>query len=157
MRFTLPGRARRRARQRLRDDQYLLDAVLESVGVAIVAWGSDGRLTHASRRASELLGAECPLAGDPREVLAALRPRTPSGIALVREDLPFVRALQGEAVRGVDVLVRIRGGDLPVSTIARPVYDERGCRRGAVALLEDVTERRRDEARLRASAPPLPL
>jgi PAS domain-containing protein len=157
MRFTLPGRARRRARQRLRDDQYLLDALLDSVSVAVVAWGGDGRLTHASRRASELLGAECPLAGDPHDVLAALRPRTPSGIPLVREDLPYVRALQGEAVRGVDVLVRIRGCDLLLSTIARPVYDERGRRRGAVALLEDVTERRRDEARLRKSAPAMPL
>jgi PAS domain-containing protein len=157
MRVTLPGRARRRALQRQRDDRYLLDAVLESVGVAIVAWGSDGRLAHASPRASELLGAECPLADDAREVLAALRPRTPSGIPLVREDLPFVRALQGEAVRGVDVLVRIRGCDLLLSAIARPVYDERGCRRGAVTLLEDVTERRRDEARLRESAPPMPL
>jgi PAS domain-containing protein len=157
MRFTLPGHARRRARQRLRDDRYLLDAVLDSVGVAIVAWGGDGSLTHASRRASELLGAECPLAGDPRDVIAELRPRTPSGIPLVREDLPYVRALQGEAVRGIDVLVHIRGCDLLLGTIAYPVYDERGCRRGAVALLEDVTERRRDEARLRRSAPTMPL
>jgi PAS domain-containing protein len=157
MRTTLPGRARRRARRRLRDDRYLLDALLDDVGVAIVAWGSDGRLAHASRRASELLGAECPLVGDPRDAIAALRPRTPSGIPLVREDLPHVRALQGEAVRGVDVLVHIRGCDLLLSTIAKPVYDERGCRRGAVALLEDVTERRRDEARLREAAPPMSL
>jgi PAS domain-containing protein len=163
MRFALPGRARRRARLRLREDQCLLEALLENAGVAILAWGGDGRLTHASRRASELLGAECPLAGDPRERIAALRPRTPSGIPLVREDLPFVRALEGEAVRGVDVLVHVRGCDLLLSTLASPVYDERGRRRGVVALLEDVTERRRDEARLRQqarggiAASPMPL
>jgi PAS domain-containing protein len=152
MRFALPRRARRRGRRRLRDDEYLLDALLDSVGVAILAWGGDGRLTHASRRASELLGIECPLSVDVEQALEALRPRTPSGIPLVREDLPPVRALQGEAVRGVDVLVRVRDCERLLSTVARPIYDERGRRRGALVLLEDVTERRRDEARLRQSA-----
>jgi PAS domain-containing protein len=149
MRFALPRRARRRGRRRLRDDEHLLGALLDSVGVAILAWGGDGRLTHASRRASELLGIECPLSVDAEEALEALRPRTPSGIPLVREDLPPVRALQGEAVRGVDVLVRVRDCERLLSTVARPIYDERGRRRGALVLLEDVTERRRDEARLR--------
>jgi PAS domain-containing protein len=149
MRFALPGRARRRGRRRPRDDEHLLGALLDSVGVAILAWGGDGRLTHASRRASELLGIACPISVDAEEALEALRPRTPSGIPLVREDLPPVRALQGEAVRGVDVLVRVRDCELLLSTVARPIYDERGRRRGALVLLEDVTERRRDEARLR--------
>lgn len=152
MRFALPGRGRRRGRRRLRDDEYLLEALLDSVGVAVLAWGGDGRLTHASRRASELLGIECPLSVDAEEALQALRPRTPSGIPLVREDLPPVRALQGEAFRGVDVLVCVRDGELLLSTTAKPIYDEGGRRRGALVLLEDVTERRRAEARLRQTA-----
>jgi len=152
MRFALSGRGCCRGRRRLRDDVHLLGALLDSVSVAILAWGGDGRLTHASRRASELLGIECPLGVDAEEALRALRPRTPSGIPLVREDLPPVRALQGEAVRGVDVLVRVGDGELLLSTAARPIYDERGRRRGALMLLEDVTERRRDEARLRQTA-----
>ncbi len=149
MRLMLPGRERRRARRRLRDDGRLLGALLDSVGVAILTWGGDGRLTHASRCARELLGIECPLGEAAEVALRELRPRTPSGIPLVREDLPPVRALQGEALRGVDVLVCVRDGELLLSTIARPVYDERGRRRGAFVLLEDVTELRRDEARVR--------
>jgi PAS domain-containing protein len=152
MRFAPPGRGRRRGRRRLRDDEYLLEALLESVGVAVLAWGGDGRLRHASRRASELLGIECPLSVDAEEALQALRPRTPSGIPLVREDLPPVRALRGEAFRGVDVLVRVRDDELLLSTTAKPIDDARGRRRGALVLLEDVTERRRDEARLRQTA-----
>ena len=46
----------------------------------------------------------------------------------------------------------LRGGELLLSTTARPVRDARGRRRGALVLLEDVTERRRDEARLRQTA-----
>jgi PAS domain-containing protein len=152
MRFVLPWRGRRRGRRRRRDDEHLLRALLDTVGVAILAWGGDGRLTHASRRASELLDIECPLSVDAEQVLQELQPRTPSGIPLVREDLPPVRALGGEAVRGVDVRVRVRDGELLLSTVARPIYDARGRRRGALVLLEDVTERRRDEARLRQSA-----
>jgi hypothetical protein len=39
-----------------------------------------------------------------------------------------------------------------LGAIAKPVYDRRGRRRGAVVLLEDVTQTRRDEARLREQA-----
>jgi hypothetical protein len=50
------------------------------------------------------------------------------------------------------VLVRVGDGELLLSTIATPVFDGRGRRRGAFVLLEDVTERRHDEARLRQTA-----
>ena len=49
-----------------------------------------------------------------------------------REDLPPVRALEGETVRGVEVLVTIQGNDVLLSTRASPVNDEKGRRRGAV-------------------------
>jgi PAS domain S-box-containing protein len=146
-----PSVARRlRARRRRRDDQKLLAALLESVDLAIVTWSRDGGVTHVSRCARELLGADCPCAGDREAWISELRPRTPSGIAMLREDLPPLRALQGETVRGVDVLVCVRGGEALLSVSARPVEDEGGRVCGALALLEDVTERRRDEARLRA-------
>lgn len=58
MRFELfPLGPRRGARWRLRYDQDLLGSLLEIVDVAIVACGVDGRISHANRRASELLGA----------------------------------------------------------------------------------------------------
>jgi PAS domain-containing protein len=149
MRFAPSVGRRRRARQRLREDGDLLAVLLDSVCVAIVAWGADGRLTHVSRRTEEILGDGCALGSEAEAWVAALRPRTPSGILLVAEDLPPVRALQGEAVRGVDVLVQVDGADLLLGVTATPVYDRQGRRRGALALLEDVTERRRAEAQLR--------
>ncbi len=150
MRFAPSVGGRRRARQRLREDRDLLAVLLDSVCVAIVAWGADGRLTHIGRRAGEILGGGGGALGTrAEEWLADLRPRTPSGIALVHEDLPPVRALQGEAVRGVDVLVVVSGADVLLGVSANPVYDAKGRRQGALVLLEDVTERRRAEAQLR--------
>jgi len=67
----------------------------------------------------------------------------------MREDLPPVRALEGEVVRGVEVLVRVQGRDVLLNTNASPVNNEKGQRRGAVLVMEDVTERRRRERQLR--------
>jgi signal transduction histidine kinase len=52
------------------------------------------------------------------------------------------------------VLVSLQGRDVLLSTRASPVDDEKGRRRGAVVLLEDVTEQRRQEALRRAARSP---
>jgi PAS domain-containing protein len=147
--FAPPLGRLRRARQRLRDDRDLLDALLKIVGVPVLACAANGTLTHANRSACELLRVDCPLGTPPESWITALRPRTPSGLPLAREDLPPVRALEGEMVRGVDVLVTIQGNDVLLSTRASPVNDEKGRRRGAVVVMEDVTRQRRRELQLR--------
>jgi PAS domain S-box-containing protein len=147
--FPLARGRGRRARQRLHDDQDLLDALMRIVTVPVVACAADGTLTHASRATCELLGVDCPMGASPQSWIEELRPRVPSGRPMAREDLPPIRALEGEVVRGVDVLVSIRGEDVLLSTRASPIVDERGRRRGAVIVMEDVTEQRRQEARQR--------
>jgi PAS domain S-box-containing protein len=149
MPFALPVGRLSRARQRLRDEHNLLDVLLDNVEVAMVACAVDGRLTHVNRRTRELLGGECSAGMDVAAWIGRLVPRTPSGLPLVLEDLPLMRALEGEVVRGVDMLLRSAGGDVLLSTSANPVNDERGRRRGAVAVFEDVTEQREREVRIR--------
>jgi PAS domain S-box-containing protein len=149
MPFRLPVGRLSRARQRLRDEHNLLDVLLDSVEVAMVACAVDGRLTHVNRRTRELLGGECSAGMDVAAWIGQLVPRTPSGLPLVLEDVPLMRALEGEVVRGVDVLLRSAVGDVLLSTSASPVNDERGRRRGAVAVFEDVTEQRAAEVQIR--------
>jgi PAS domain-containing protein len=119
------------------------------VGVAALAYAGDGRLTRANTPARELIGGECAIGSYPETWISALRARTASGIALPREDLPPLRALAGEAVRRSDVLVRVRGCDVLLEVLATPALDPKGRPRGAIVLLEDVTEQRRHEAALR--------
>ncbi|HEX9481120.1 MAG TPA: PAS domain-containing protein [Solirubrobacteraceae bacterium] len=135
-----------------RDSSDLLEAALELVGVAMVAVGPDGRLTHANRHARELLGAGCGALGTyPDTWMRELRPRTASGVPILIEDLAPIRALEGEVVSGVDVLVALPRGDVLLETAARPAKDRRGRRRGAVVTLVDVTELRSLEGRMRAT------
>src|SRR6476646_2434298 len=87
-----------------RDAAHLLVAALESIEQAVAVCGRDGRVSHLNRHARELLGAGCDGRGAGPEVwIQALRPRTASGLPLPAEDLPPLRALAGEIVRGVDV------------------------------------------------------
>ena len=118
--------------------------------MATVACAYDGRLTHANRHAREMLCAGSPPLGSyPDTWIRVLQPRTASGLALPLEDLPPVRALAGEVVAGVDVLVSLPAGELLLETAARPANDRRGRRRGAIVTLVDVTERRMLEGRMR--------
>jgi PAS domain-containing protein len=121
----------------------------EELGVPAVACATNGRVTHANAAAVELFGYDCAVGTRAEKWIAELRPRMPSGIVMPREDLPPLRALRGEAVHGVDVLVRVRGGDALLEVSARPAINCLGRPRAAIVLLADVTDQRRCEAALR--------
>jgi EAL domain-containing protein (putative c-di-GMP-specific phosphodiesterase class I) len=149
MPFTLPVGRLRRIRRVLRDERNLLDVLLDSVEVAVVACDADGWITHANRRTRELMGGAQSTGLDPQMWIEQLRPRTTDGLPLSLEDLPLIRALHGEVVRDVDVLLQNGSGDVVLATSANPVEDQTGRRLGAVAVFADVTEQRAREAQIR--------
>jgi EAL domain-containing protein (putative c-di-GMP-specific phosphodiesterase class I) len=155
-----PGARRgrwRRISRLLREEGDLLAVILDSVEVGVVACGPDGHPTHINRRAVELMGMDGSNGSDPDTWIEQVGPRTPEGRQLALSELPIVRALQGEVVRDVDLLVRTPRGDVLMSTTANPVYDERGISLGAVAVLADVTEQRAREALVREELQTLDL
>ncbi|HWX97774.1 MAG TPA: EAL domain-containing protein [Solirubrobacteraceae bacterium] len=131
------------------DEGNLLDVLLDSVDVAVVACGVDGQPTHINRRAVELMGMDGSAGSDPDTWIGQVWPRTPDGEPMPLVDLPIIRALRGEVVRDVDLLVKTANGDVLMCTTANPICNERGDRVGAVAVFADVTERRAREARVR--------
>jgi PAS domain-containing protein len=144
--------ARPRGGRSSADAHHVLAAALEAVGEAIAVCGRDGRVTHLNRHARELLGAGCDGHGtDARTWMSVLQPRTASGVPLPAEDLPPLRALAGEVVQGVDVLVTLCGHEVLLEVCARPASDSRGRTRGAIVTLLDVTAIRREEARRRGA------
>jgi EAL domain-containing protein (putative c-di-GMP-specific phosphodiesterase class I) len=145
----LPLGPLRRIRSVLGDDGNLLDVLLDSVDVAVVACGVDGHPTHINRRAAELMGMDGSTGADPTTWIEQVCPRTSDGEQMTLAQLPIIRALRGEVVRDVDLLVMTTRGDVLMSTTANPVYDEKGVQLGAVAVFADVTEQRRREARMR--------
>lgn len=123
---------------------------METMDVAVIACAADGRMTHANERARRLMGPKCALGSYPDAWMRDLQPRTASGVPLMLADLPAVRALAGEIVCGVDLLVRLAGADVLLETVAHPAGGVQGRPAGAVMTMCDVTQARRREALLRS-------
>jgi EAL domain-containing protein (putative c-di-GMP-specific phosphodiesterase class I) len=146
MTFATPVGWLGRTRRRLREERNLVDVLLDSLDVAVVACGPAGQVTHLNRRAIELMGMDVSTGSDPDTWIERVSPRTPEGRPLSFEELPIVRALKGEVARDVDMLVQTVDGDLLMSTTANPVYNDEHIQIGAVAVFADVTEQRAREA-----------
>lgn len=143
--------ALKRSEEALRRQTNLLLAILDSMGDAVVVTDTEGQLIHHNPAAVQILGDRLiRLLPDAPEVPVA---QSPDGCRwLTPHDLPFARALRGEAVDGAEV--RLPSADNHpeqwVSITARPLRDTGGVS-GSVAIVRDVTEAKRAEAALRAS------
>jgi signal transduction histidine kinase/CHASE3 domain sensor protein len=133
------------AQAELGEQRRLVRVILDSMGDGVVACDGDGKFLIWNPAAKRILGIG---ATDSRPEewsrlygVFALDETTP----LAPEDVPLVRALRGESVNQAEVF--IRNEKLPQGVIitmtARPLEDDQGRFRGAVAVFHDTTEKRR--------------
>jgi diguanylate cyclase (GGDEF)-like protein/PAS domain S-box-containing protein len=136
------------ARQALEQKQELLDAVLETVDVGVVACDAYGFLTVFNRAARELHAIDDVLQ-TPDDWAHTYQVYAADGATLLEEhELPLRRALKGEQVR--DVALTIRPDGAPGRTVlvsGRRLRNQAGEPLGAVAALKDVTELAASRAR----------
>ena len=138
-----------RIRQQLEEKQELLDAVLESIDVGVVACDAIGNLTLFNRTAREFHGrdlkAVAPAEWPQYYSLYQADGHTP----LAMDEVPLVRALKGEVVRD-GAMVIAPHGRAPYTLIAsgRPLRNAQGKTLGAVVAMKDVTELRASRDRL---------
>jgi diguanylate cyclase (GGDEF)-like protein/PAS domain S-box-containing protein len=132
---------RLQTRQQLEEKQEMLDAVLESIDVAVVACDAIGNLTLFNRTARAVHGLDlkniAPLDWPRYYSLYHADGRTP----LAMDEVPLVRALRGEVVR--DQAMAIAPAGRPPHTLlasCRPLRSASGRALGAVAVMKDVTE-----------------
>ncbi len=139
--------ARRSVLERRREERFL-QVLLDTLEEGIVACDADGRITLFNPAARRLHGL------DPR---ADPIGKIPSGRGLLRVDgepmraseNPLVRALSGERVREAEMVIETRAGERrTVSVNGQRLVGEDGGTLGAVVAVHDVTERKRNEARL---------
>jgi PAS domain S-box-containing protein len=135
---------RLRAEDARHREREFLRAVLGSIEEAVFACDAQGTLTYANRPAQAILGEARPPV--PLEEWTRLYRvlhtdlKTPMG----PEDLPLLRALRGEAVRDVELVLDLgRGESQFLLASGQPLLDAEGNRLGAVVAVRDVTERRR--------------
>ncbi len=123
-----------------------LHTIVSSIADGLVIYDANGKITFTNAAAERMLGYSA------ADNLPTIEERTPiskpeseDGRPLEPDQVPSVRALQGETVR--DVVLRLpRAGWVRVS--AAPFYDSRGNLQGAVSTMTDFTERKQAEERI---------
>jgi PAS domain S-box-containing protein len=130
-------RAQVELRERLAEERQRLASALENVPVGVVVIERDGRFAVANARAVALVGREIVGTG-----LAApqLPFAYPDGTPLAEHDGPSRRALAGESVSALDLLlVREDGPRVEVRVSAAPIRDVAGSVEGAVVAFEEAS------------------
>jgi len=151
--FLVDISARKQMAATLLQNQTLLATVIAELPIALVACDVRGQLTHHNRAAAELLGIAAQ-----ETVQAAQRNPYPltSQVYLAdgttpvpREERPLARTLHGDTVRDVElVIVRPDGVRRIVLSSAQRLIGHAGQPLGALAVVEDITERRLAEQEL---------
>ena len=140
---------RKQAETELDKEKNFLQALLDNLSDGIVACNENGVLTlfnQATRKFHGLPQKAIP-AGEWAEYYDLY---LPDGKTLMpQEDIPLFRALQGESVRDVEMMIMPKQGK-PRILIANgdPIIDSQGNKIGAIAAMRDVTERRQAEQAL---------
>ena len=128
----------------LQQRQVFLTALLENVEDGIVACDARGVLTLFNRAAREFHGL--PEQAIPADQWAEYYDLyLPDGkTRMSKEDIPLFRALQGEHVRNVEMIIAPkRGTARTLLAGGRALFGPDGDKLGAVAVMHDITERKR--------------
>jgi diguanylate cyclase (GGDEF)-like protein/PAS domain S-box-containing protein len=138
----------RQASHRLRREERFSQVLLDTLDEGIVACDAEGRITvfnPAARRLHGLADADDPIGSLPTDGAF----HRPDGTALPIDEHPLLRALSGEELRYLELLLESEDGtSCKVMVNGEALVDDAGRRLGAVVAIHDVTEQKRNEERL---------
>ncbi|MBV8463282.1 MAG: diguanylate cyclase [Acidimicrobiales bacterium] len=138
----------RQASRQLRREERFSQVLLDTLDEGIIACDADGRLTVFNPAARRLHGLDEWVDPTGSRVLEGWF-RSPDGHALGAGEHPLLRALAGEQLRDVELLLDGDDGTTcKVLVNGEALVDDAGRRLGAVIAVHDVTEQKRNEERL---------
>jgi signal transduction histidine kinase len=130
--------------------QEFVDAVLETIDVAVVAADPTGHLSLFNRAGRDWHGLDADPSVDPRDFADRYRLFRTDGITpLGAEDVPLLRALHGGRVSGAEMIIKPAGRpEVHVVAGGRALAASDGTPLGAVVAMTDVTADRAQRAAL---------
>ena len=149
---------RRQTARKIEEKERLLDAVLDTIDVGVVACDAHGRLTLFNRAARDFHGLG-PQELTPDKWALEYKLYQPDGRTRLRTaDIPLVRALNGETLHDQELAIAL--DNCPARLLlasGKAMFDSRGKRLGAVVAMKDISaikqsERRSAESELRLRA-----
>jgi len=145
--FTDITAARHSASELHRQGQFL-QVLLDTLEEGIVACDAEGRITvfnPSARRLHGLLEGADPIGRIPTDQGL----RRPDGSPMPQRENPLIRAMSGEQLRDVQIILESASGDRrKVSVNGQALVDDEGWMLGAVVAMHDVTEQKLNEERL---------
>jgi PAS domain S-box-containing protein len=141
---------RRQLTAQLLQQRTLLEAVISDLPVGLLACDVTGQLTHFNRAAAELHGMRLDeLSSSSSNSFAADIYLMDGVTPLAEDERPLARALRGETISNLELTVIPREAP-PRTTLssARRLLGPEGQPLGAVAVIQDTTERKTQEMEL---------
>ncbi|MGH9079416.1 MAG: diguanylate cyclase domain-containing protein [Acidimicrobiales bacterium] len=139
--------ARQAAAELHREEQFL-EVLLDTLDEGIVACDAEGRITvfnPSARRLHGLSEDSDPIGQIPTDQGL----RHADGSPIVAREHPLIRAMSGDQVREVEIVLESAAGERrKVSVNGQALVDDEGWMLGAVVAMHDVTEQKRNEERL---------
>jgi signal transduction histidine kinase/PAS domain-containing protein len=140
----------------LQKSEYRLSQILEGMPLGVVVYGKDQKPRYLNQRTIEILsnptkGIRPDLAAG-RDLSQAIEhfsfEVTETGEKYPLEDLPVFYALNGKPASVDNIVANLGGRRIPLEIWAAPVRDEAGNVESAIAVLQDITQRKQVEAEL---------
>lgn len=143
---------RQKIAQELEQKQQLLDAVLETIDVGVIACSSAGELTLFNRVAREFHGLPVQNTAPDQWANQYDLFQGDGKTRLAKPDIPLFRALQGEIVRDAEMAIKSpQSSPRFLLASGRPLIGKDGKNLGAVVAMQDVSERKEVQNRLAVS------
>jgi PAS domain S-box-containing protein len=129
------------------NDAAYSQSIFDAIPIGVISVNALGQIQYMNEAANLLLGdADQDLAPGQWPKKFGLYTRD-AGVYFPEDIFPLVRALEGETIEAQEMILRSKGAEqaIWISMSAQPVRDEQGRTEGAIACIQDISQRKQGE------------